>query len=332
MQTDDSTIDSVSDEVSPFDTISDVELTRKEQFYTLFDEYVRASFKIVWGDIRARIGGIILLYFLFMGTVMPYYVREPRPRQEERLLKPFQTLAAPLGTDDLGRDLFAQVVHATPPMFEMILVGSLFVTLVSVSVGLLAGFKGGIVDSVLMSIADIALTLPGLPLTIVLVVLVEPEQPWVIGLLLMVNAWGGSARSLRAETLKLREATYVESSKVLGLPSWKIVLKDILPNIMPLVFMGFMRRGRAIIFSSVALYFLGVLPFTTHNWGVILNFAWGANAVFDPAKYHWLLVPIVVIVTFTFGLTLMAQSTDRLFNPRVRARHAKSTPDDEQID
>ena len=98
-------------------------------------------------------------------------------------------------------------------------------------------------------------------------------------------------------------------------------MKEILPHALPYIFIGFLGGATRIVFSSVALYFLGILPFSTQNWGVVLHFAYEQGSIYSAAYIHWLLVPMVTIVGLTLGLTMLAQAFDQVFNPRVRARH-----------
>jgi peptide/nickel transport system permease protein len=89
--------------------------------------------------------------------------------------------------------------------------------------------------------------------------------------------------------------------------------------------MNFVQQARAVIFGSVGLYFLGVLPYTSTNWGVMMNAAVNrAGATSSMMAFHWLLVPMLTIIVLALGLTLLAQGADRIFNPRVRARHAET--------
>jgi peptide/nickel transport system permease protein len=178
------------------------------------------------------------------------------------------------------------------------------------------------------------MTIPGLVLVIALASALELEgDPYVIGVLLSVNAWAGLARSIRSQVLTLRDADYVEASRIMGIPTRKIIRSDIVPNIMPYVTMNFVQQARNVIFFSVALYLLGVLPYTGANWGVMMNAAYQqAGAVSSPQAFHWLLVPMLAIISLSLGLTLIAQGADRLFNPRVRARHAKSVADSDDAD
>jgi len=299
--------------------------TTKERFVRSIRRSLINPLKIVLSDSRGVVGlGIIVLYVL-MGTVGVHVVREPSANQADQLVPAFKTLALPLGSDGLGQDLLSLMVHATPSMLQMIIAGGLFATIMAVVLGTTAGFKGGTIDAVMMSFTDIAMTIPGLPLMIVLAGIFEPTNPYLVGFLLAINAWAGLARAIRSQVLPLRTASYVEASRSMGISTARIIRRDILPNIMPFVLISFMNSSRQIIYNSVALYFLGILPFTVLNWGVVINLAYEQGALSASSTWHWILVPIATIVLLSLGTILFAQSTDRIFNPRVRAKHDSET-------
>lgn len=160
---------------SPFDTVSETTFTRSERYRRLFDLYFLAPARIVWSDWRARFGVSILLMYVFMGTVGTLIVTEPSPMQGPVMLSPFVDWQYPLGTTSNGQSLFSLLVHATPPMLKMMLTGAVVAVLIASVVGTISGYKGGYVDTVLMTITDIMLTLPGLPLTIIIAAIVDPE-------------------------------------------------------------------------------------------------------------------------------------------------------------
>lgn len=308
---------------SPFETVADIDRTRSERYRVLFDEYVVAPGKILWNDWRAKVGFAITLAFVLVGTVGVYVIDRPYAGDGEELLGPFQTLSHPLGTDTMGRDILAQLVHATPAMLEMMFAGAIFSMGLAVTWGVFSGYKGGSVDRFMMATADVVMTIPGLPLVVVLAAILQPSSAWMIGVILVVNAWAGFARALRSEVLKLRHNSYVEASRTIGISVPAIVTKDILPNVMPLIVVNFVTTARNVIMASVGLYFLGLLPHTGFNWGVMLNNAYGQGGVYTTSLFHWFYSPMVTIVVLSLGLLLLGQGLDRIFNPRIRARHAK---------
>lgn len=319
------------DDDSIFQTVSESTMTPRERLYQTLDEWVVAPFKVFWDDIRARVGLIIVLTFVVIGTVGVVLVRQPLPSTGPALMPPFQNLKFPLGTDGLGRGIFAQIVHATPPMLKMITSGAVFATGMATVWGIFAGYKSGIADRVMMAIADIVLTIPGLPLIIVVAGILEPKDPFVVGIILSINAWAGFARSLRSQVLSTRTETYVEAARTIGISTPNILIKDVLPNVMPLIMVNFVTAARTVIISSVGLYFLGILPFSTLNWGVMMNLAYkNGGALYNLSAAHWFAIPMVTIVLLSLGLLLLGQGMDRIFNPRIRARHAKSAVSEDE--
>lgn len=311
---------------SPFEIRSDVEETRAERYRKLFDTYARAPFIIIWNDWRARAGFLIIGVYVLMALVGPHVVEPPARLEGPPLVQPFQDFQFPFGTDEVGRDIFAEVVHSTPSMLIMMASGGVATITIGTLVGAVAGYRGGWIDNVLSSITDIFINIPGYPLVMVLALLLPISgNPVIIGLLLSVTAWGGLSRKMRSQVLTLREEEFVEASRAIGQPSRKIVWKDILPHLMPYAMINLASTSRKIIFEAAGLYFLGILPYGQTNWGVMLNRAYESGAFYTPQALHWFLIPAVVIILIGTGLILLSQSLDRVFNPRVRARHEKRT-------
>ena len=317
-----------ADTQSAFEVTSDVKITRLERVRIFVDETFLATGRILLNDYRALIGSGILLVYLFAGTVGVRLVDEPRASDGELLMQPFESNEFILGTDQVGKGIFASLIHSTPVILKMMLAGAVFSTLMATVWGITAGYKGGMWDRVMMTVSDVVMTIPGLPLVVVLAEFMNPENPYVVGLLLAVPDWAGLSRSLRSQVLTLRQEAYVEASRIMGINNRKIMQKDILPNVVPYIMVHFVTGARGIIFQAIGLYFLGILPFSSVNWGVMMNLAYKDGALFDPAKYHWFVAPTVTVLILSLGLILFGQGMDRIFNPRIRARHAKHSPDD----
>lgn len=312
---------------SVFEITADVEYTRKERMKVLLDEVIVAPAKILWGDYRARFGSLVLLAYLLMGTVGVWVIEEPYAGQGEQLMQPLEG-GFLLGTDQVGQSIAAGIVHSTPPIFKMMLAGTVFATVMATIWGITAGYKGGTVDRAMMAVSDVVMTIPGLPLIVVLATVWTPGNPYFIGILLSITSWAGLSRALRSQVLTLRQESYVEASRIMGIKNRTIMIKDILPNLMPYIMVNFVKGARGVIFAAVGLYFLGILPFSSSNWGVMMNLSYGEGALFNPNIAHWFVIPTMTVVILSLGLILFGQGMDRLFNPRIRARHAKHTPDD----
>lgn len=314
---------------SIFHRTSDIETTRWDNLQIFLDRNVIAPWRIILNDPRGLVGSLILLFFIMMALVGPYIVGEPVAYAGDPYLQPFEDWQFPLGTDNQGYDLLTLVVTATPFMFKMLLAGAVFTIVLATTIGTYAGYIGGVQDRALSTLIDIMITIPGLPLIIVLSVLFEPRSPYLVGIILTIAYWAGLARNIRAEVLSLREESYVEASQAMGKPVHHILSEDVLPNIMPYISINFVNAGRHVIFASVALYFLGILPFTNMNWGVMMNYAYRTGSALSiPSNFYWFAVPTAAVVFLSIGLVLFAQSLDHVFNPRARAKHASTIDED----
>jgi peptide/nickel transport system permease protein len=319
-----------ADADSPFRTYDVERRTRRERLAYRTDLYVLSPARVVWSDWRTRVGVLILSAYLLMGTLGVVLVAPPDPNQGMIHTKPFQTMAHPLGTDGIGQDYVSLIVHATPVMLKMMFAGGVFATGLATVVGTLSGYRAGRVDSLLTIIMDMATAIPGLPLAIVVAVILQPRSPWLVGVVLTINVWAGLGRSIRSQVLTLRESDYVEASRTMRLRTPTILLRDIVPNIMPYITINFVNAARIVVFSSVALYFLGVLPFNNTHWGVQMNRAYrNSGALYSWEQAYTLLVPMLTIIVLSLGLVLLSQGADRIFNPRVRARKSSIIADEE---
>jgi peptide/nickel transport system permease protein len=315
------------------ETSESPDLTLRDRVGEYFEERIRKPAMVAWSDGRTRLGLVIMGVYVAMALVAVFDLyRAPSTNQAPRLVTAFQSWDHPLGTTMSGVDLLSLIVHATPDVLLMILAGGLWATVIAVIIGTLAGYKGGKVDQVLMSLSDLVMAIPGLPLVIILAVTLNPKNPIVLGILITINYWAGLGRSLRSQVLTIREDNYVEASRTMGVSTPRILLKDIIPNLMPYVTVNFVFAARYVVFASIGLYFLGVLPFSTQNWGVTLNYAYSGGALFTWQAAHWLIFPMIAIMGISLSLILLGQGMDRVFNPRVRTRLAgesESTGEDD---
>lgn len=312
-----------SERAAAFRSESDFTMNRFDQLRELYDRKLYAPLQVVLNDYRGVFGVSVMAFYLLMGTVgVAIY---PEPVQSSNFFMPwFQSMQYPLGTDGAGRGLLAMIIHATPAMLQLMLGGSLFTIMMAVAVGTVAGYKRGMTDRVLMTITDTLLTLPGLPLLIVIVSVLEPTNPFLIGVILSINAWGGGARSLRGQVLSTRNADYVEATRAMGISTGRNIQKNILPELLPLLALSFMTSLVGIIFAAVGLYYLGILPVARLNWGVMLNSAQEAMDFVSFKNGHYLAVVLITLSLFGIGTVYTAQAFDRVFNPRLRARYAKT--------
>ncbi len=271
------------------------------------------------GNKRALAGAAILLLYLLMATVGPYVVPLEAEQHPERALRP-PSLEHPLGTDYLGRDVLAQIVHGSRDVLFVAFLAALFAILIAISIGIFAGLKGGITDQVLMTFVNMMLTIPHLPVMMILAAVFRVKDPFSFALILAFWMWAGLARAIRSQVLSLREREFIEAARLLKLGTVHIVFKEILPNVMPYVAINFVSMMRGAIVSSVAIMFLGLAPFSANNWGMMLNMATiQTGAIYIPQALSYVLSPLLAIMLLQLGGYFFAHGLEEIFNPRLRA-------------
>src|SRR5690606_26810645 len=251
----------------------------------------------VWRVLRrkpSRIAGVVIVaLFAVMAVVGPMLYPDPLPRDDDALYAP-PSLKHPFGTDFEGTDVLALVVTGTRYVLLTAVITAVITVAVGTAIGLFAGFRRGRWETVLMRLTDINLAIPGLPLLLVLTTVWKFESSWEMGLVLGLLGWGGIARAVRSQTLSLRERGFVEAARGLGLSTTHIIGRELLPSMAPYIAMNMLIAVTAAVYSQVSLFFLGVLPFESNNWGVMLNLAvFNGGALTTPAALPYLLAPLL---------------------------------------
>ncbi|MFF3669693.1 ABC transporter permease [Microtetraspora malaysiensis] len=276
----------------------------------------------VWRVMKRKpsrmVGAVIMAGFAFMGVFGPMLYPDRLPRDTSALYAP-PSWAHPFGTDFEGTDVLALVVTGSRYVLLTGLVTAVITVVLGAGIGLFAGFRRGRWDSVLMRITDMKLTIPGLPLMLVLSTVWKFTSAIEMGLVLGLLGWGGVARAVRSQTLSLRERGFVEAARGLGLSTPHIIGRELLPSMAPYIAMNMLIAVTGAVYAQVGLFFLGVLPFEANNWGVMLNLAvFGGGALTTTAALPYLLAPLLAILLLTLGIVLVVDAMDEIFNPRLR--------------
>src|SRR5258706_6384248 len=167
----------------------------------------------------------------------------------------------PLGTDNVGRDMYALMVHGIHQSLKIGLIAGILSTAVGTILGLLAGYSGGLVDTIISTSADIMLTIPGLLILVVLASYLRTTTIELTALIIALFAWAGPTRLIRSQALSLRERPFVPLAKLSGQSDFEIAILQILPNLLPYVMAGFVGSISGAILASVRiqLFVLGTL-------------------------------------------------------------------------
>ena len=230
-----------------------------------------------------------------------------------------------LGTSVFAQDVLSQVLASTQATLFVGLLAAAIATVLSVLVGVSAGYIGGGADEGLSLLSNVFLAIPGLPLLIVLADYVPSAGSSVllVAIIIAVTAWAYSARVLRAQTLSLRNRDFVEAARVSGEGRLRIILVEILPNLIPIVAASFLFTTLYAIGAYVAIAFLGLAGSPTSsppglwNWGEMLREGFANNAV-RGGWWWWWAPPGICVALLGTGLALLNFGIDEFINPRLR--------------
>lgn len=264
---------------------------------------------------KARIGLTLLSFFLLITLFGSFLVRDATEYLADPLLPPSGTYL--LGTTQKGQDVFAQtIVGARTSLLIGFSVGILVVA-IGATVGIAAGFFGGLVDDALSLLTNVFLIMPGLPLSVVLAAYLE-AGPLSITFVLVLTGWAWNARVIRAQTLSIRGKDFVAAAQVAGESHLRIMFSEILPNMTSLILSGFIGATVYAIGAQVGLEFLGLGDVSQVTWGT--NLYWAANNQALLTESWWTIIPTgASIASVGFALVMVNFGIDEITNPRLRS-------------
>src|SRR5215831_12651956 len=241
------------------------------------------------------IGFLALSAIILIALIGPFLVPQTLPTDVHAIYQPPSSRHL-LGTDSEGRDVLIQVIAGGQSIILVGFMAAAISTLISITFGALAAYVGGFVDSVVMMLSDIVLTIPQIALL---------ALPTLL-------------RAVRAQVLSLKEREYIEAARLLDLGTPRIVFYEILPTMASFILMNFTIAMTDSIYAQVGLYLLGLAPLAGHNWGIMLNFAWWRGAIFFKNSLLYILAPVTAIALLQLALVMTTRSLEDIFNPRLR--------------
>jgi len=198
---------------------------------------------------------------------------------------------------------------------------TLMSSVIGSAVGVSAGYVKGWSSELLMRITDVFLVIPWLPLAMVLAS-IYPGSYWLIIIIIGLTSWPGTARVVRADTLRVAEQQFIERARAIGSKRLHILSRHVLPNTMPIIFANTVLVCAVAILAETMLSFLGLGDSTNMSWGSMLNEVWSTNA---PELWWWVLPPGLAIVFVLLSINLVGQAFDEVLDPKLRKREDRDT-------
>jgi len=269
---------------------------------------------------KVIIGLVILGFFVLLMIFGPYLAP----------YSPDNTSFAPLltpsshhwfGTTSLGQDIFSQTLVGARATMVVALIAGLVATMLSIVIGVSAGYLGGFSDDGLSLLSNVFLALPGLPLLIVIdsyLPVNSRSNTLVIGFIISLTGWAWGARVLRAQTMSLRNRDFVESSRIIGEKRIRIMFSEVAPNLLPILASSLLFTILYSIGAYVTLAYIGLTSSSVWNWGTMLFWAQSNNAPLS-GEWYWFVPPGICIALVGTSLALLNFGIDEFINPRLRA-------------
>lgn len=265
---------------------------------------------------KALIGVTILILVILVAVFAPL-LTQYLPTQ--RVGRPHQPPSADhlLGTTRLGYDVFTRLIYGARISLAVGFGAGLLITVIGTVLGIIAGYRGGVVDEVITFFTNMILVIPNLPLLLVLAAFIGQASPLVIAIILGFTSWAWGVRVTRSETLSIRQRDFVKSAEMLGEPGWRIMAFEIFPNLISIVGINFIGSVLFAVISEATLEFLGLGDPNTVSWGIMLYNAQNSSALSVGAWWD-ILTPCIALATLGLGLALINFAIDEIANPRLR--------------
>jgi peptide/nickel transport system permease protein len=222
-----------------------------------------------------------------------------------------------LGTDGQGRDVLTALILATPQTLKIGLLAGLIGLSIGTILGLCAGFFGGMIDTIIRVLADVMMTIPGIAVLLLIATNVRVMNVTVMALVVASLSWMTATRTIRAQTLSLRERSYVAIARLSGAGGLALVLTEILPNLLPYLAASFVTAVSRAILATIGLEALGLGPQNDLTLGMIVYWAQFYGAILR-GLWWWWLPPVFIITAIFVALLLISAGLDRIVNVRLR--------------
>jgi len=264
------------------------------------------------------LGAILVLALLGIGIIGPRFVDVANAAPTSAIPDQPPSSDLPLGSDDQGRDMLAVLVAGVPLTLRVGFIAGTVGVLIGIVLGFASGYQGGVLDTVIRMVVDTLLTVPGL---LVLIIIANSIKGVIdINLMALVVAslaWMHPTRTIRAQVLSFRERAYVQMAKLSGMTGFEIIVRELIPNLLPYLAASFVGAVAGAVLASIGLEALGLGPQNEPTIGMTIYWSIAFNALLR-GLWWWWFPPIAAIVVLFTGLFLLSAGLDEIANPRKR--------------
>lgn len=284
------------------------------------DRRVRAIYRYIRRN-PAMMAGLAVLGTLFLlwaiGTILtdsqdarPLSFRPSTPPSAEHWL----------GTDRQGKDIISVLVIGTPQTLRIGIIAGTVGIVIGTLLAFIAGYFGGFVDSTIRFVVDTLQTIPILIVLVAIAIAIPGDMTVeMMALIVAMLAWLGPTRVLRSQVLVMRQQKYVELARLTGMSDLEIIIKEMIPNLMPYIVANFVLAVAGAILASIGIEALGLGPFEANTLGMTIYWNIFYASLLN-GWWWWWAPPIIIIVTLFVGLFLVTRGLDEWANPRLRKR------------
>jgi peptide/nickel transport system permease protein len=265
---------------------------------------------------KATIGVVLMAVFIFV-ALFPGLITHQDPTTVTNHVFAHPSAAHWLGTDNLGRDLYAQVIDGTRNVLILALAVGLLTTVIAMLIGVAAAYLGGLWDSVLNFLTDVLLVIPIFPLLIIIAAYLPSGGNNILILVLTFTGWSYTARQLRSQAQSLRNRDFLLAARVRGERPLYIIVVEILPTMTSLLLASFLNNALYAVLAGSGLQFIGLGNANNISWGTTLYWAQQNNAL-GSGLYVWAIVPGACIALMGAAFALINYAFDEIGNPALR--------------
>lgn len=226
------------------------------------------------------------------------------------------TLEHPLGTNDCGQDILAELVHGARNSLSFGFIVGMLGLILGVGLGVWAGWKGGLVDMTVMAFAEVTMAVPPFMLLILVAALLMPS-PLVLAMVLTSLSWPTTAKAVRAQTLALRVQLHLRAASQMGGSTWYLIFRHLIPEMFPLYVVGLVGKSRMAIFMEASLAFLGLFEPGRKSLGSTIYYA--LRYYYVDTFWNWLAPAVVILSLAMMATSFLAISLEKVLDPRLRS-------------